>query len=82
MRLGGFELREIDNKIAKKLFEKTPFDTLEPLWCGRNVLLFAKDIDVIKEVIPQTKKTNFLIPLGWLILLRYLFSHFNFSGHC
>jgi ribosomal protein L10 len=63
LRLNGLELREIDNKIAKKLFENTSFNTLEPLWCAQNVFLFGKDIDVIKSIIVQTKKTNFLIPL-------------------
>uniref|UniRef100_A0AC34GNX7 Uncharacterized protein n=1 Tax=Panagrolaimus sp. ES5 TaxID=591445 RepID=A0AC34GNX7_9BILA len=70
LRLNGLELRKIDNKIAKKLFEKTPLDSLEPLWCGENVFLFGKDIDVIKAIVTQTKKTNFLIPLGKILPMK------------
>lgn len=77
LRLNGLELREIDNKIAKKLFENTSFNTLEPLWCAQNVFLFGKDIDVIKSIIVQTKKTNFLIPLG-KFLLAFLKLYFYF----
>uniref|UniRef100_A0AC34RTP3 Ribosomal protein L10 n=1 Tax=Panagrolaimus sp. JU765 TaxID=591449 RepID=A0AC34RTP3_9BILA len=64
LRLQGLELRQIDNKIAKKLFENTALAALEPLWVGHNALLFGKDIQSLKVIVTETQKYNFLIPLA------------------
>uniref|UniRef100_A0A7E4VMH8 Large ribosomal subunit protein uL10m n=1 Tax=Panagrellus redivivus TaxID=6233 RepID=A0A7E4VMH8_PANRE len=63
LRLQGLEFREISNKLAAKLFEKTPLDSLAPLWIGHNAFLFGKNVEDLKTIITATQKVNFLVPL-------------------
>ena len=64
LRLKELELRPIENRIGKKLFENTAFASLDPLWVGHNALIFGKDFESLKTIMVETEKLNFIMPLA------------------
>ncbi|KAE9552264.1 hypothetical protein FO519_004510 [Halicephalobus sp. NKZ332] len=63
LRLKGLELRPMENRIGKKLFENTAFSQLDPLWVGHNALIFGHDLESLRTIMSETEKLNFVIPL-------------------
>ncbi|KAI6228042.1 hypothetical protein M3Y95_00580700 [Aphelenchoides besseyi] len=62
-----------DGRIMSKVFENTPFQSLEPLFRGRGMcVLYGYKFESVKTIVDETAKLSYIIPLAYTVDSRIL----------